>query len=369
MVQLNIFLAILVDGYMCVKQSTVESNLSGLFEDLFDIFFHETQKLINYIWPKYPYLSDEIIISTLSPLVLTTDSKKNLKEVQEHFHSIALTSGMEIHCNDGTVIKRPKLYQLLSKHFPSFLSRDPAANVDSETASLLDPVVRTILSRYGSIHGPQDLKSSRAKLEEDFLKVAALDSMKRIAELQLQQMGYPLRKDENQKINSVTLQVIIEKAKGIPKMDLFRGADVFCAIFLDGSPEIHQTEIRSGLSALDWTWDPVLSSDFKWVIASDSELLNEERKIVVMVYDKDLISGDDLIGCVQVALGELKDGVLDSWRRIIRPPNAPARDFLLLTPPIPELKLKITLGAGNLKGESRLAELSPYGNGDFVYIS
>ena len=39
-VQLNIFLAILVDGYMSVREATEEANLSGLIDDLSDIFFH-----------------------------------------------------------------------------------------------------------------------------------------------------------------------------------------------------------------------------------------------------------------------------------------------------------------------------------------
>lgn len=325
---------------MSVRQSTEESNLSGLLEDLSDIFYHETQKAFNFFWPKYPYLSDEKIISTLSPLVRASSSKKHLKEVQEHFHSISLSSFMEIHCDYGVIIKTNRLYQLLMEYFPSCMTKDPS--VSPETAALVDPMVKSVMTRYGANYGVPDAESKRKKIQHDFMELAELDTMKRIAELHLHQMGYPLHQEGREEILPVTLHVTIEKVKKIPKMDLLRGADVFCAIFLEGAPDLFQTEIRSGLSESDWTWDPLLSRDFKWVMAENSELLHKNRKIVIMVYDKDQISEDDLIGCVQVSLGELNDGVFDSWKRIIRPPNAPTREFLFFAPPVPELKLKIT---------------------------
>ena len=354
-VQLNIFLAILVDGYMSVREATEEANLSGLIDDLSDIFFHETQKAWNMIWPAYPYLSDERIISTLSPLVRELSTKKSLKEVHDQFHAVSLSSFMEIHCDYGIVIKAPRLYQMLVEYFPTVMSRYPTTR--PEVAALVDPMVRSIMDRYGANYGVPDAEAKRAKVQEDFMELAELDSMRRIAELHLHQMGLPLRQLDQEEIRPVTLHVVIEQARRIPKMDLLLGADVFCVVFLDGAPELYQTEIRSGTSESDWKWDPDLSRDYTWVMAENSELLRKDRKIIVMVYDKDQISEDDLVGCVEVSLGELKDGLFDGWRKIIRPPNAPARQFIFFKPPVPELKLKVTLSTPDL--DCQCGSLSP----------
>ena len=272
---------------------------------------------------------------------------------------------MEIHCDYGVIIKISRLHQLLMEYFPSCMSKD--TTLSPETAVLVDPMVKSVMTRYGANYGVPSADTKRKKFEDDFMELAELDTMKRVAELQLRQMGYPVQQHDRAEIFPVTLNVVIEKARNIPKMDLLRGADVFCAIFLEGAPDLFQTEIRSGLTEADWTWDPNLSREFKWVMAENSELLQHDRKFVIMVYDKDQISEDDLIGCVQVSLGELQNGRFDAWKRIIRPPNAPTREFLFFTPPVPELKLQITLSNPNLSCEPK-SPLSKYeGDSEFGF--
>ena len=52
----------------------------------------------------------------------------------------------------------------------------------------------------------------------------------------------------------------------------------------------------------------------------DSSVL-ETRQLVIMVYDKDQFSSDDVIGCVLIPLHTLSiDSVLDAWLPIVPPP-------------------------------------------------
>ena len=336
---------------MSIRRTAEEEHLSGLLWDLSDIWLHETQKALNFLWPEwYPYISDETIISTLSARgVNVYNSNKHMKEVQEHYHSISLSSFAEIRCDFGVTINTSRLFELLNEYFPATKSLNPA--VGPETAALLDPRVKSIMARFGRIMGPPDAESKRELLKKDFIKVAKLDTMKKVAEMYLEtnsSLQHSFRNGDQSDLGTVTLAVVIERARNIPKMDLFRGADVFCAVFLDGSPELYQTDIRRGSSEADWHWEPELSRDFQWKLSENSELLKLDRRVVVMVYDKDQISADDLIGCVIVQLGELVDGEFDAWKQVIQPPNAPTRQYIFFTAPKPELKLKISLSSATV---------------------
>ena len=70
---------------MSNREEVDEQNLPGLLVDFADILFHETQKTINLIYPRYHYISDEMIIATLTPRVVASKSKKHLAEVQNTF--------------------------------------------------------------------------------------------------------------------------------------------------------------------------------------------------------------------------------------------------------------------------------------------
>jgi hypothetical protein len=351
---------------MANREEVGNSNVRGVFDDLWDIFVNEIKKAIHLVWPKYKYISDELIISTLSSRVKVSRSAKHLKEVHEHYHRIALSNFSEVRGDFGIVINQSRMYQLLAKYFPGHVFANPAVSPD--TAALLNPTVKNVMKRFGRNAGPPDAETKRRMQEKMFREMVKVDTMNRIAEMHLQ------TKPQNQKtdfqadlqVKAVTLNVIVEKARNMPKVDLIRGADLFCVIFLEGSSELFQTEIRSGLSENDWTWEANLSQDFKWTMAESSELLNVERNVVVMVYDKDQLSEDDLIGCVLVQLGELENGHFDSWKRIIRPPNAPKREYLFFTAPTPELKLKITLSFTDLTQRQLSPEESIYTTGSPV---
>jgi hypothetical protein len=63
------------------------------------------------------------------------------------------------------------------------------------------------------------------------------------------------------------LRLLLQKARGVPEMDLFRGSDLFCVAFIgdwssgqgmiDKGGRLFQTEIRRGRTEEDWTWNEV----------------------------------------------------------------------------------------------------------------
>jgi hypothetical protein len=64
----------------------------------------------------------------------------------------------------------------------------------------------------------------------------------------------------------VAVSLTVERARNMPLMDLGRGADVFCAAFIDGGDDelgtaggnrLFQTRVRRGAAEADWTWDEV----------------------------------------------------------------------------------------------------------------
>ena len=341
---MSILLAILVDAYMSNRQAASDTDLSGLILDISDILVHEAQKTIHYFWPRYSYISDEMIISVLSAHFRDSRNKKHIGEVHEHYHDVSLSNFAEIRCNFNIAINPSRMFLLLKQYFPNIVHSEQS--VSPETAALLDPTVQSIMKRFGQNIAPPNPESKRMKAYRDFREAIWLDTMKRVAEMHIKATQPKEVKGKHLSSNGlVILHVTIEAAKNIPKMDMFRGADVFCVIFLEGSPELFQTEIRQGKCEKDWSWDPALSQGFKWMIPEQSELLRPEKNVVIMVYDKDQISEDDLIGCVMVQLSEVHNGLFNSWKKIIQPSVSPIKKYLPFPGQnsVPELKLQINM--------------------------
>jgi hypothetical protein len=76
------------------------------------------------------------------------------------------------------------------------------------------------------------------------------------------------------------ITVRIKAARNMPLMDLFNGADVFCAVFVENTDGLFQTQIRRGSSERDWQWDEA----FEWYIPR-----TPRQRLIVMVYDKDQV--------------------------------------------------------------------------------
>ena len=120
--------------------------------------------------------------------------------------------------------------------------------------------------------------------------------------------------------------------------------------------------------------------EFRWTLKSVQPVI-DKRQLVIMVYDKDQFSRDNVIGCVMIPFSKLfVASTIDSWLPIVRPMASlrwsawsALQTRLLGQPPQPELKLRITAlkigsdvavanlssrcsGVGGWYGESGFAE-------------
>ena len=350
-------LAILIKGYTTAMEFE-EAQSASIFRDLIEIFSHELQRLVKVFRKDYLFISNDEIVHRLS----AEFGDSSFDKVFARYNQITLVGMTQIMPKPGIVMNAIDVHRVLKEYFPQLVF-----SIQSTEELLVHPILRGIMTRYGKMPEsklPTEIREETRRLflkkmqlesfrlalagrdctrEAPLLpKTQILDSCKECRTHHLSAVGLPL--------NSVglgpcplVLSVVIERMRNLPKMDLFRGVDAFCFIFFDGAPGLFQTEVRRGLSEEDWTWNPELSLPFQWTLPSDSELVSSEHKIVVMVYDKDQVSSDDLIGCVSVGLDELQDGVFDDWKRIIRPPDAWRTEYLFWTPPIPELRMRVTL--------------------------
>ena len=113
--------------------------------------------------------------------------------------------------------------------------------------------------------------------------------------------------------------------------------------FLEDAPGLHQTGVcRGAADEADWTQTP-----FEWNLPDDPRVLRHDRRLVVMVYDKDQITNDDLIGCVTIRMGEILQGPFDGWREIQRH-GEPTFEWIkgliyTKTGPPPQLKVRVAL--------------------------
>jgi hypothetical protein len=351
---LNIFLAILVDGFVTVKAMTAEENPPSMFDDLKSIWEQESGKILKILGKHPDFISDEELVARLTGALSAQAGslRHGPAEVLSHYHRISLAPFATIKSKCGTDIDANHLFNLLRKYFPNQLVSDKQEiRTNGETMSqsvLLDPRVRNLMKSYGTVVPPASAETKQQQNIDDFIELSRIETMKRIAMMfhgynHETQISMPvIEEDPNPSDKEfVVLTVIIEEARNIPKMDVFRGADVFCVVFLEGSTEIYQTEVRRGISS--WIWDLELSSDFSWKLFKESDFLNPDRSLVVMIYDKDQFSSDDIIGCVKIRLGDIENGLMDGWKNIVRPPDAPKKQFFFFDVPVAELKVKITV--------------------------
>jgi hypothetical protein len=206
-----------------------------------------------------------------------------------------------------------------------------------------------LMKRFGSMELPQRTQVLWQEHTSRFRQRMELETMRRSAQMELQGSGLISSSGEAtalnnkpSKVRACTLSVVIQKMRNLPSMDIFRGCDAMCKLFFEGSPGLYQTEVRRGMKEEDWTWDRALSDNFQWDLPMDPEHLLPDRKVVVIVFDKDQVSRDDLVGCVTVSLRELGDsGVFDGWKRIARPPHR--TELPWHNPSVGELLLSVTL--------------------------
>ena len=321
-VQLNIFLAILVDGFMALKHMSGGKQSVGMHIELYGVLKHDCQRVLKWFVPSYPFISDDDLVSRISAKLRSTRSASilNIHRVLGDFHGMSLQSSLEISLRSGERLKSETIHNL----FGDLHVLHNHAGHGLETDQYLQTALKDLMLRFSSPEVPDPFRI-RQEQNKAFMEAAKLETMKRVAQMHLSSLGASI-KIEDERLESEgmesnpprTLNVTIERARHLPQMDLRKGVDVFCAVFVEGAPGLFQTRILRGKSEADWTWGA--DASFDWNLGPTVHADELDRKIVIMVYDKDQISSDDLIGCVTLKAGELHTGPLDEWREIIRPP-------------------------------------------------
>ena len=306
-----------------MKQESQASGSAGMITELFDAFGHEGQRMVNYLVPSYPFISDEELAARISARLRATRSSSIVKvhRMLGDFHRVTLSNIFEITLSSGERVNSETMYDLLKDLSLVRESRDGVnGDAAADAEKYLHSALSNLMLRYGSPVLPDHFKI-RDEQNKAFLDAANLDTMKRVAQLHLSSLNGLLGVSGKNKYDPRShlriLNVTVKQARNLPQMDLGKGVDVFCALFVEGAPGLFQTEILRGKSEEDWVWRE--DATFEWEFGPQENAEEDDRKLVVMVYDKDQISSDDLIGCVTVKLRELQNGPLDVWREIVRP--------------------------------------------------
>jgi hypothetical protein len=311
--QLNILLAILVEGYMQVKSQSDEKKREGrelsITYEILDILSHEVKRLCKIFWPLSGFMSDEEALSLLTTQLNELDgSFGNYQRAVHDYELITFTSNaMAIKLEDGMHINRSTLHNLLFgdktksvKMFPHYsLGRIHSRSEASSEDMYLSSYVTNMLLRFGKIQEHQDMNSETIELLQ-------LDTIRRFTQDRLASLQSPLEittesngemvKDivandhsADVQVRKYKIKVVIQKARNLPRMDLFRGADAFCALFLEGGKSVHQTDIKRGKTEEQWNWEREGPFPFEVEETAFSKPISQ-HKLVVVVYDKDQVN-------------------------------------------------------------------------------
>ena len=114
--------------------------------------------------------------------------------------------------------------------------------------------------------------------------------------------------DQDTNEASGTLQVMVVSARGLPRMDVASSCDPYCILFVQGQdrPAVSPQVTRTSAGRRP-TWEERFSFDV-------SAIERKEGRLVVAVWDHDVVSADDLIGSAHLDLADLATGVVaDDW--------------------------------------------------------
>ncbi len=281
----------------------------GMASEILEILFHEVKRFCKVLWPQSSFLSDEKVLSILTGQLkeLSGTLGNNRRAVQD-YESIAFSSNaMVIRLDGGLHVNRKTLYFLLFGEKPEnnpFLSHTPFGQIhDSSDSSeeystdiYLSSCLTDLLLRLGEISLPKDMSSARIELLQ-------WDTIKRFTQQCLAnlQTGTDKTKmlhdeiSEEKTVNDLTatiwlktytISVVIQRAKNLPWMDVFRGVDAFCAIFLEGTELVYQTEIKRGYSEKQWNWESEGPFEFEVNETAYSKTISQ-YKLIAVLYDKD----------------------------------------------------------------------------------
>ena len=119
MVQLNIFLAILIEGYNNVKESTNDSH--GILEELSGIAIHEIHRVMQLV-SKGPasFISDDQLEADLTAMLISVPTTMN--RAIKDYAAVALGHYMEVLITITQTCHNQVLFSIQDSERASFLS-------------------------------------------------------------------------------------------------------------------------------------------------------------------------------------------------------------------------------------------------------
>jgi len=335
---LNIFLAILVDAYVAVKEDTKGS--IGLPQDLSRVVTHGARRWL----PLGKFVSDQNLIKGLAKvkdeLASVDPIKTGVRKAMAQRRAVLMHGGIEIGTEDMAWLAG----SAVSKELGNIVA--PSNDMDEETLDkhVLDlsshAGVQDLMQRYG-----EDVSSKAEQQNKEVRELAGLENLKRqlcvytaqtqtieeqqrvsalleaIAAKQLgrERLEQIQEEADNDRDNGPMgggnvvgkLRVTVVGAKGLPKMDIFKVCDSYCVMYVDTSQfdEVFQTAVVSGA-------EPDYNETFTW------NLMKKTRFLTVSMMDKDQTTRDDIIGYVRLPLRDLQFGEQkEEWFKVSNPAN------------------------------------------------
>jgi hypothetical protein len=302
--QLNIFLAILIEGYTVVKSSSVDS--SGMPKELARVLSHEASRISRILFGRHStaFISDDALFLALSAELQHTPA--SLNRVLNDFSKIALGTCVQVCFHQNQNHKegiRSRFPMFLSVTFLILCCGCPQVNLKSGNMDTLAvrqlllalPLLKETFCSAGSDSASLIESGQNGETDNIYLDTGLLGLMGRYGRISNQLE----RQDDNQaqrwtqtqmptisadlignsNVNSspgslnfpeqdITVRLHLECARGVGRMDVFTGADLYCAAFVgywgqvQGNGEnagnrLFQTTIRRGKSEADWIWNEV----------------------------------------------------------------------------------------------------------------
>ncbi|EKX32346.1 hypothetical protein GUITHDRAFT_121487 [Guillardia theta CCMP2712] len=306
----NIFLAILVEAYSNVKQST--DARAGLVSELKDVLSHGARR---WLPGSRNFMADQKIRQSLQDELKARGSSQRMKEVVDK----EMARRKAILLRGGVQIDEDGLLDLLTMQSSSSASVAPAPE-DAGEGEGQRRVMLDILERYG-----KDVSELRERRNRELREIVGMENMKRLLAMNLMQINVledqrrtldlvesiassimdsiPERRKsffaaassshpESSKIGK--LSVCVHGASGLPKMDLIRSCDPYCILYLTGQEDAQSYVTRTIPRSVTPKWE----EEFEWDVAA------EASSVVITVWDKDNITKDDFIGSVSVELSK-----------------------------------------------------------------
>ena len=341
----NILLAILIEGYVRVKQASAEAR--GVHDDIIDLFTHWCK---SWMLPHKLFMSDQRLEECLERQKAGMPSTSQLRDALVS----SLVQESTIHLDGGIEVEEMDMLSLVRAPDPELVTErekiirfvpDKDAKKDKEDDDEKgyrdeneEALVQDLMARYGD--NPADPDHQEAEIidhleTEALVQNLAMFRAQQIAARQIEKMEWQLERichevlpaDEASEIKAKSqqkkrepvrggvVQCQIVEAAGLPKMDLLRSVDPYVLVFCS-DPVGHNTT-----GAVSYRTDvKPRNRNPVWEEECEIPLVPGVNTLTATIFDKDDVTSDDLVGCVHVYLHDLDPGVeIDEWFDVVNP--------------------------------------------------